>query len=74
MVEKTRLPEVTGDTARAACALQAQHVRRGPVAAEPYIVAGTYSDRLTRGDAGWRIEHRRLTVSWTDGNAAVLAP
>jgi 3-phenylpropionate/cinnamic acid dioxygenase small subunit len=66
--------ELTGDTARAECYLQAQHVRRGLVDGETYIVAGTYSDRLTRGEDGWRIEHRRLTVSWTDGNAAVLAP
>jgi len=63
--------ELDGDLARPECYLQAQHVRRDLDGT--YIVAGTYSDLLRREPAGWRIVHRRLAVTWTDGNRAVLA-
>jgi 3-phenylpropionate/cinnamic acid dioxygenase small subunit len=64
--------DVDGDEARSGCYLQAQHVRSGTPGGHTYIVAGTYTDHLRRGPDGWRITHRRLAVSWTDGNSAVL--
>ena len=33
----------------------------------------TYTDRFVRTDAGWRIEHRHLSTTWTDGNAGIFA-
>lgn len=65
---------VDGDTATAGCYFQAQHHVEGAEGGENFIVAGIYTDRLVRTDAGWRIEHRKLTSWWTDGNDAVLAP
>lgn len=56
------------------CYFQAQHVRSGPTDGSRYTVAGRYEDRLTRTDAGWRIEERTLTVMWTAGNVRVLRP
>lgn len=63
---------IAGDEATSECYLQAQHVRRGVPGGELYVVAGTYTDRLRRRAGQWHIEHRRLDVVWTDGNAAVL--
>jgi 3-phenylpropionate/cinnamic acid dioxygenase small subunit len=64
--------ETAGDEATATCYFQAQHVRPGTPGGDNYVVAGTYTDRQVRTDGAWRIVHRRLTVSWTDGNPAVL--
>jgi hypothetical protein len=47
-------------------------VKPGTAGGDNYIVAGTYSDRHVRTPDGWRIAHRRLDVSWTDANPAVL--
>jgi 3-phenylpropionate/cinnamic acid dioxygenase small subunit len=63
---------VAGDEASATCYFQAQHVKPGTAGGDTYIVAGTYSDRHVRTADGWRIAHRTLTVTWTDGNPAVL--
>jgi len=65
---------VDGDTATHRCYLQAQHVREAASGGPNYIVAGRYEDRLVRTELGWRIEHRTLTVMWTDGNVAVAHP
>ncbi len=65
--------DVVGDEATAASYFQAQHVKPGTPGGDNYIVAGTYDDRHVRIEHGWRIAHRRLTVTWTDGNADVLA-
>ena len=35
-------------------------------------MAGVYDDELRRTADGWRIVHRTLTVTWTDGNPAVI--
>jgi hypothetical protein len=66
--------EVTDDEAAASCQLHAQHVRAGTPGGDLYVVAGTYLDRLRRSPDGWRITHRRLSVTWTDGNPAVMQP
>jgi 3-phenylpropionate/cinnamic acid dioxygenase small subunit len=64
---------IDGDHATSQCYLQAQHVRSGTPGGDNYIIAGTYSDTLRRGPDGWKIASRRLTVTWTSGNPAVLA-
>lgn len=63
-----------GDRATCRTYLQAQHVKRNTPGGDLYMVAGAYVDRMVRTPDGWRIEHRTLTVLWTDGNAAVLLP
>lgn len=65
--------DLDGDVAHCSTYFQAQHVRPGTPGGDLYVVAGTYTDRMERGDDGWRIAHRRLDVVWTDGNSAVLA-
>lgn len=64
--------EVSGDDARARCAFQAQHTRRGCEGGDNYTLGGTYRDQLVRTPHGWRIRHRELRVSWQQGNPRVL--
>jgi ketosteroid isomerase-like protein len=65
---------VDGDTARSVCYFQAQHVRTGAPGGETYIIAGRYTDTLTRAAArGWKITERVQTYIWRDGNRAVVA-
>jgi hypothetical protein len=59
---------IDGDRATCGCYLQAQHVKAGAL----FMVGGRYDDRVVRTPAGWRIEHRVLTVLWTDGDPSVL--
>lgn len=66
--------DVVADTATHRCYVQAQHVRRAAPGGPNYIVAGIYEDRLVRTAAGWRIAHRTLSVTWTEGNLAVVRP
>lgn len=62
---------VDGDRATCSSYLQSQHVRRAAEGGPNFIVAGRYEDRLIRTSNGWRIEFRRLSVWWTEGNAGV---
>lgn len=64
---------LAGDTAESVCYLQAQHLRPGTDGGDRYLVAGRYLDRFVRSADGWRIAERRLEISWTKGNPAVLA-
>jgi ketosteroid isomerase-like protein len=66
--------DVDGDAATHRCYLQAQHVRAAADGGPNYIVAGRYQDRLVRTSGGWRIQHRTLTVMWTEGNVVVAHP
>ena len=63
---------VDGDAATHRCHLQGQHVKRGTVGGDNFIVAGFYDDRLMRTPDGWRIVHRLMQETWTDGNPAVV--
>lgn len=65
---------VDGYTATGRCYLQAQHVWRDGVTDRNYTVAGSYLDRYRRTEAGWRIAHRTLRVTWTDGTAGPAQP
>ena len=63
---------IDGDAATCRCYFQAQHVRHGTEGGDNFIIAGRYEDRLVRTAGGWRIEHRVLTVDWTEGNPSVV--
>lgn len=65
---------VHDDEAEATCYLQAQHVRLATPGGDNYLVGGRYTDRHVRAADGWRITNRRLDVTWTDGNPAVVGP
>jgi len=64
--------EVDGDTARATCYFQAQHVRAGTPGGDTYIIAGSYADTLARTPDGWKIAERVQVYLWRDGNRAVV--
>lgn len=64
--------DVDGDTATAQCYLHAQHVKAGTAGGDLYLLAGRYTDRVTRTPDGWRFAHRRLETWWVDGNPAVV--
>lgn len=61
-----------GDRATSTCYLHAQHYmpdqRTGGNTLE---IGGTYHDELVRTSDGWRIEHRHLEVTWTEGNFGI---
>ena len=46
--------------------------RRGVEGGRNFVIAGRYEDRFARTSAGWRIAHRDLIVTWTDGNRRVV--
>jgi ketosteroid isomerase-like protein len=62
---------VDGDTATHRCQLQSQHVRAAAEGGSNFIVGGYYEDRLVRTPDGWRITHRLMQQTWTEGNPAV---
>lgn len=62
---------IDGDMATHRCHLQSQHVRSGTDGGDNHIVGGYYEDRIVRTPAGWRIAHRLMQETWTDGNPAV---
>jgi ketosteroid isomerase-like protein len=62
---------VDGDTATCRCQLQSQHVKDGTAGGDNFIVGGFYDDRLVRTPAGWRISHRTMQQTWSEGNPAV---
>ena len=62
---------VDGDTATHRCQLQSQHVRAGVAGGDNFIVGGYYEDRMVRTAGGWRIAHRLMQQTWTEGNPAV---
>lgn len=63
---------IDGDRAASICDLHAQHVARGAPGGEHYVIGGRYDDSFVRTPKGWRIAHRRLRVTWTDGNPVPL--
>lgn len=63
---------VSGDEATCRCYLQAQHVRKIDGRRQNYLVGGGYNDSLVRTEDGWRIAHRQLVVTWTEGNPDVI--
>lgn len=63
---------VDGDTGTHRCHLQSQHVLSGTEGGDNYIVGGYYEDRVVRTPAGWRISHRLMQQTWTEGNPAVV--
>jgi hypothetical protein len=65
--------EVDGDTASTTCYLHAQHYLVSASGVNTFVVGGTYRDEVVRTPDGWRIAHRVLETTWTDGNASVFA-
>jgi hypothetical protein len=63
---------VDGDTGTHRCHLQSQHVLAGTEGGDNYIVGGYYEDRVARTSDGWRITHRLMQQTWTEGNPAVV--
>ena len=63
---------VDGNRATCRCYLQAQHVRKAAAGGRNYLIAGRYEDELVRTADGWRIAHRRLVMTWREGNPAVV--
>ena len=64
--------QVDGEIATCRCYLVGQHVKHGTDGGDTFIMAGVYDDELRRTADGWRIVHRTLTITWTDGNPAVI--
>lgn len=60
------------DSASTVCYFHAQHYLVDSRGGNTYVIAGTYRDRLTRTDTGWRIAYRTLETTWTDGDSGVF--
>lgn len=63
---------IDGDTGTHRCHLQSQHVLEGCDGGDNYIVGGYYDDRVVRTPDGWRIAHRLMQQTWTEGNLDVV--
>jgi hypothetical protein len=68
----THQVHIDGERATCRCYLQAQHVDREAEGGSTLMVGGHYRDTLALTAAGWRITDRVLTITWTDGNPAIL--
>jgi quinol monooxygenase YgiN/3-phenylpropionate/cinnamic acid dioxygenase small subunit len=66
--------DLDGDKASGRCYFHAQHITKTAGVEHPYVVAGSYLDRYTRTGDGWRIAHRVLRVSWTEGTSPTPHP
>ncbi len=62
---------VDGDRGTHRCQLQSQHVREGAEGGDNFVIGGYYEDRLVRVADGWRIAHRLMQQTWSEGNPAV---
>jgi hypothetical protein len=62
---------VEGDTGTHRCHLHSQHVREGTEGGDNFVVGGYYEDRVVRTPDGWRIIHRVMQQTWTEGNPDV---
>lgn len=69
LVTNIEVDVVDEHAADARCSFQAQHVLDG---SRLFTVGGTYLDHLVCQDGRWLIQHRRMRVVWTSGEAAVL--
>ena len=58
----TVMIEVDGDTATAACYLDADSIHK--TSGKRSLVGGRYEDRLVRTPAGWRIAERRIVIDY----------
>jgi 3-phenylpropionate/cinnamic acid dioxygenase small subunit len=66
--------DVDGDVAQSTCYLHAEHYMTNQrIGGNTLEIGGTYRDRLVRTDGGWRIAHRYLAVTWTEGNLGIQA-
>jgi 3-phenylpropionate/cinnamic acid dioxygenase small subunit len=63
--------QVDGDEGTHRCQLHSQHVLEGTEGGDNYVVGGYYEDRVVRTPDGWRIAHRLMQQTWTEGNPAV---
>jgi hypothetical protein len=64
--------EITGDTATSTCDLVAEHLLRSFAGDDQTATRGLYRDQLVRATDGWQIAHRRLGISWREGNIALF--
>jgi hypothetical protein len=63
---------VSGDAGTHRCQLQSQHVKAPTSGGDTFVVGGFYDDRVVRTPAGWRISHRTMQQTWTQGNPDVV--
>jgi hypothetical protein len=61
-----------GDAATCRCQLQSQHVKQGTENGDNFVIGGIYEDELVRTEGGWRISHRVMRQTWSEGNPAVV--
>ena len=60
--------EVTGDTAKASCYLQASHFAEDLPGGNEFVVWAKYHDDFVRTENGWRIKYRSLETIHRRGN------
>jgi SnoaL-like domain len=69
----TSIVTATDSGAHARTHWVAHHIQTGAAGGHRFTVAGTYEDDFSRrAKENWRLIHRTIFVSWTDGNPAVL--
>lgn len=64
---------VDGDSAMARVNYYAVHRGLGPFEGELYSMWGQYDDVLVRTPSGWRVSHRKYSISLTEGPAGIVS-
>lgn len=67
----SHVAEIDGDVAQARCYLHVHLHRENTPGGDHLEMGGIYDDELVRTDAGWRINQRKLTILWSEGNPDV---
>lgn len=65
--------EIDGDRARGRCQLIGSAFLQTKAGAPSACLRGEYVDEYVRTDEGWRIADRVLTITWGEGNTAILS-
>jgi len=65
--------EVSGDTAKASCYLQANHFQEGLPSGDVFVVWAKYRDDFVRTAGGWKIKKRYLDTISAGGNSKLFA-
>ena len=63
--------DIDGDEAIAGCYFQVHMYLESAPGGEHFEMGGRYDDELIRTAGGWRIEKRKITILWSQGNADI---
>jgi hypothetical protein len=73
-INGNHVAQINGDEATASCYFHVHQHREGTQGGDHFEMGGRYDDELERRPEGWRINKRKITIIWSDGNPEVRWP